>query len=312
MIVIASRNGIVGIRQAVDVLRRGGSALDAVEAGVRLAESNPNDHSVGYSGYPNLLGQVELDASIMDGTTLAAGAVGALHGYEHAISVARKVMEELPHCFLVGEGAARFAKEVGFEQRDLLTEEARRVYEQILSEKAPEVYGQRAAYLDSIRRFVRIAADPEKPNETVNFIARDAAGNLACAVSTSGWAWKYPGRLGDSPVIGAGNYADTRYGAAACTGRGEMAIRCATARSIVLYLKMGLELEAAGREAFRDLAALVDPFAGSMNAVVMTADGRHAAFSNQPDATYVHMAPDDAGPVETARIHVPPSQDAGQ
>jgi len=286
------------------VLRAGGSALDAVEAGVRLVESNPGDHSVGYSGYPNLLGEVELDASIMDGATLAAGAVGALKGYEHAISVARKVMEELPHCFLVGEGAARFARELGFAGKDLLTDEAKRVYEQILQDKVPEVYGQRAKYLDSIRRFVKIAADPEKPNETVNFIARDGQGNIACAVSTSGWAWKYPGRLGDSPVIGAGNYADNLYGAAACTGRGEMAIRCGTARSIVLYMKMGLSLEAAGREAFADLERLVDPFAGSMNSIAMAHDGRHAAFSNTEGATYIYMDDGMEEPCEAPRIFV--------
>ena len=287
------------------VLRAGGTALDAVEAGVRLVESNPDDHSVGYSGYPNLLGEVELDASIMDGATLAAGAVGALKGYEHAISVARKVMEELPHCFFVGEGAARFARELGFEGKDLLTDEAMRVYEQILQDKVPEVYGQRAKYLDSIRRFVKIAADPEKPNETVNFIARDGQGNIACAVSTSGWAWKYPGRLGDSPVIGAGNYADNRYGAAACTGRGEMAIRCGTARSIVLYMKMGLSLEAAGREAFADLDRLVDPFAGSMNSIAMAHDGRHAAFTNTEGATYIYMDEMMEEPCEAPRIYVP-------
>jgi len=308
MIVIASKNGIIGIKESVEILRRGGSALDAVEAGVRLVESNPDDHSVGYSGYPNLLGEVELDASIMDGLTLAAGAVGAIRNYEHAISVARKVMEELPHCMLVGSGAERFAKEMGFVPRDLLTPEAKRVYDQILSEKAPEVYGQRAKYLDSIRRFVKITADPEKPNETVNFIARDGRGNIACAVSTSGWAWKYPGRLGDSPVIGAGNYADNRYGAAACTGRGEMAIRCVTARSIVLYMKTGLALEDAGREAFRDLDALVDPFAGSMNAIAMAADGSHMAFSNMPDATYVYMTADMAEPSEKPRVYCQPAR----
>jgi beta-aspartyl-peptidase (threonine type) len=220
-------------------------------------------------------------------------------------------MEELPHCFLVDEGAARFARELGFESRNLLTDEAKRVYEQILQDKVPEVYGQRAKYLDSIRRFVKIAADPEKPNETVNFIARDGEGNIACAVSTSGWAWKYPGRLGDSPVIGAGNYADNRYGAAACTGRGEMAIRCGTARSIVLYMKMGLSLEAAGREAFADLERLVDPFAGSMNSIAMACDGQHAAFSNTEGATYIFMDDGMEEPCEVPRIYVAPTQSSG-
>src|SRR5512141_1790882 len=101
MLVAASGNGRVGIAEAMATLRRGGSALDAVEAGVRAVESHPDDHSVGLGGLPNMLGEVELDASIMDGRTLAAGAIGALKGYEHPISVARKVMEELPHVFLV-------------------------------------------------------------------------------------------------------------------------------------------------------------------------------------------------------------------
>lgn len=307
MIVVASKNGRVGIAAAVEVLRRGGSAVDAVEAGIIPVESNPEDHSVGYSGYPNLIGEVELDASIMDGLTLAAGAVGAIRGYEHPISIARKVMDELPHCFLVGAGAERFAKELGFPTRDLLTDEARRVWQTILEDKVPEVYSQRMKYLDSIRRFVKITADPEKPNETVNFLARDAKGNIACGVSTSGWAWKYPGRLGDSPVIGAGNYADNRYGAAACTGRGEMAIRCGTARSIVLYIKMGMQVVEAGREAFRDLDSLVDPYAGSMNAVVLAPDGSHNAFSNMPDTTYIYMTTEMSEPVEAPRVHVPPA-----
>ncbi len=104
MIVVASKNGIVGIKESMRVLEAGGSAVDAVEAGIRLVEANPDDHSVGYSGYPNLLGQVELDASIMDGCNLAAGAVGAMQGYKHPISVARRVMDNLPHVFLVGRG----------------------------------------------------------------------------------------------------------------------------------------------------------------------------------------------------------------
>jgi beta-aspartyl-peptidase (threonine type) len=291
----------------MNALRNGGTALDAVEAGIIPVESNPDDHSVGYSGYPNLLGQVELDASIMDGLTLASGAVGAVKGFEHPISIARKVMEELPHCLLVGEGAERFARELGFPSKDLLTDQARKVWETILSDKAPEVYSSRQKYLDSIRRFVKIAADPEKPNETVNFIAQDAKGNIACGVSTSGWAWKYPGRLGDSPVIGAGNYADNKYGAAACTGRGEMAIRCCTARSIVLYMKTGMSRLDAGREAFRDLDRLVDPFAGSMNAIALTPDGHHAAFCNVPGATYIYITEGLDAPVELPRTYCRPS-----
>ncbi|MBI4497206.1 MAG: N(4)-(beta-N-acetylglucosaminyl)-L-asparaginase [Chloroflexi bacterium] len=300
MLVVASANGKVGIQAAMEVLRAGGSALDAVEAGVRVVESNPEDHTVGLGGLPNLLGEVELDASIMDGATLAAGAVGALQGVEHPISVARRVMEELPHVLLVGAGAARFAAEMGFERRDLLTEEARRAWEERLRQAGGDQSLQR--YTAAMRRWAKLAADPERPNETVNFIARDGRGNLAVGVSTSGWAWKYPGRLGDSPVIGAGNYADNRYGAGACTGRGEMAIRAATARSIVLYLKQGMSLEDACREAYRDLADLVDPYAGPFSLIAVDRAGRHLGVSNRPGATYVAMTAEMDEPVEAPRL----------
>lgn len=309
MIVIASTNGQVGIQEAMRVLKSGGSAVDAVEAGIQPVESNPEDHTVGYSGLPNLLGEVELDASLMDGRTLQAGAVGAVRNFEHAISIARKVMEELPHVLLAGSGAERFAKEMNFPEKNLLTPEAERVWREIFEEKAPSMYGERPKYLASIRRFAKLAADPERPNETVNFIARDASGNLATGVSTSGWSWKYPGRLGDSPVIGAGNYADNRYGAAACTGRGEMAMRCCTAHSVVMYLKMGMMLAEAGAAATKDLAYLVDPYFGRVSVIAMDAQGNHAAFSNAPDTTYVYLTDAMDTYAEAPRIYVPTGQE---
>jgi beta-aspartyl-peptidase (threonine type) len=309
MIVIASANGQVGIREAMRVLQSGGSAMDAVEVGIKLVESNPDDHSVGYSGLPNLLGEVELDASVMDGRTLQAGAVGAVRNYEHAISIARKVMEELPHILLAGAGAERFAKEMHFPERNLLTPEAEQVWREIFEQKVPSVYHERMKYLESIRRFAKLAADPERPNETVNFIARDGQGNLATGVSTSGWSWKYPGRLGDSPVIGAGNYADNRHGAAACTGRGEMAMRCCTAHSLVMYLKMGMTLVEAGTAATQDLAYLVDPYFGRVSIIAMDATGNHAAFSNAPDTTYVYMTDAMETSVEAPRLYVPAGEE---
>ena len=305
MVVIASANGQVGITEAMRVLKNGGSAVDAVEAGIRPVESNPDDHTVGYSGLPNLLGEVEVDASVMDGRTLQAGAVGALKNCEHAISLARKVMEELPHVLLVGGGAERFAREMGFPEKDLRTAEAEKVWREFFEDKAPSVYKERTNYLDSLKKFARLAADPERPNETVNFIAMDAQGNLAAGVSTSGWAWKYPGRLGDSPVIGAGNYADNRYGAAACTGRGEMAMRLCTAHSVVMYLKMGMSVTDAGTHAIKDLAYLVDPYFGRVSIIVMDAKGNHAGFSNAPDTTYVYLTDRMDTSVEIPRIHVP-------
>src|SRR5262245_50910361 len=126
-LVVASANGKIGIEQAIAVLRGGGSAVDAVVAGIRLVDENPDDHSVGYAGLPNLLGEVELDASLMDGRTLTTGAVGALQGYVDAIELARRVMEELPHVLIVGGGAQRLAGEVGLAPRELLTPSAERI-----------------------------------------------------------------------------------------------------------------------------------------------------------------------------------------
>lgn len=310
-IVIASANGIVGIEAAVDVLRQGGTALDAVIAGTRLVEANPDDHTVGYSGLPNLLGDVELDASVMDGRGLRAGSVGALKGYQDAIDLARTVMDELPHVLIAGEGAARLAQESGLTEKNLLTPEAEAIWRGRL-DQAPVSLTQNDAYLSRIREIVaRTASDPElavhgePPHGTVNFLARDRHGDIASAVSTSGWAWKYPGRMGDSPVIGAGNYADNRYGAAACTGRGEMAQRCLTAHSVVTFMRFGMSLEAALRQAMQDLNDLDDPFASEMNIVALDRDGEPAAASTAEGKTFVLMTEDMLNPEERPRMWIP-------
>jgi beta-aspartyl-peptidase (threonine type) len=305
MIVVASSNGKVGISAAMEVLRNGGSAIDAVEAGIRLVESNPQDNTVGLGGIPNLLGEVELDASIMDGRTLAAGAVAAVQGYENPISIARKVMEELPHVLLAGSGAERFAAEMGFQRRELLTEETREVWKKRLLEAIPEAVLPNLREEPALRQWVKRVRESWQAGGTVNFLAQDADGNICAGVSTSGQGWKYPGRVGDSPLIGAGNYADNRYGAAACTGLGEMAILAVTAHSVVLYLKMGLSLEEAGRQAMEDLHALAAPYLGAMNIVALDKDGHHAAFSNQEERTYIYMTEDMDEPEELPRVLVP-------
>jgi beta-aspartyl-peptidase (threonine type) len=312
MIVVTSVNGITGIHESVRVLKDGGSAVDAVEAGIRLVEANPDDHSVGYGGFPNVLGEVELDAGIMDGSELSSGSVGALQGYANAISVARKVMERLPHVFLVGEGAARFAAEMGFERRELLTEEARRVWEQRLPRdetgcRAPDLDGR-----DDIWRLVETATDPERTTGTVNFLAQDGHGNIAAGVSTSGWAWKYPGRLGDSPVIGAGLYADSRFGAAACTGMGEMAIRAATAHSVVFYLKLGATLAEAGHRAMQDLDDLGGRYLAGMRFIALDRDGTHAGFTNSEHGAYLVMSDEMDEPQEFPRTRVPTKERWGR
>ena len=317
MIVVASSNGRVGIGEAMRVLKQGGSALDAVEAGVRLVEDNTDDHSVGTGGLPNLLGEVELDASIMNGRTLAAGAVGSVRYYPNPVSIARRVMDELPHCFLVGAGAERYAAEAGFTRAELLTPEVARRYEDWLAGALPDegVLAHRR-HMEKVRDLARVAkqvADPARMGGTVNFLAMDRDGDIASAVSTSGWAWKYPGRLGDSPVIGAGNYCDNRYGAAACTGRGEMAIRAATARSVVLYMKMGMALAAALAEAMRDLWALDDAYYGNMHIVGLDRDGNPGAASNYA-STFIYQRDEMERYAEEPRLVVAspnPEQQAG-
>lgn len=285
MILVSSGNGGVGMDAAWDVLASGGSALDAIEAGTRLVEDEPTDHTVGYSGYPNLLGDVELDASIMDGTTRRAGAVGALRGYRAAITVARAVMERLPHVLVVGEGAARLAAELGLEAENLLTPEIEQTWRDGIAGKLP-ADGSVAATM--LSRVASLAADPERAAGTVNFLAIDADGRMASAVSTSGWAWKFPGRLGDSPIIGAGNYCDTRYGAAACTGFGELAIRAGTARSIVASIAAGIGLDEACASAMVDLTTLgVAEEQLIMHLVALDTNGNHAGYTTREGFTYV-------------------------
>ncbi len=289
LLIIGSSNARVGLPLGMAILRRGGTALDAVEAAIRAVESNPDDHTVGLGGLPNVLGVVELDASIMDGATRAAGAVAGVKGIEHPISLARRVMQDLPHVLLVGEGAERFAAECGFETAELLTAEAREIYLRGLRGEENTPYAGAAA-----RAMVhRLAMQPERASGkdagTVNVLALDSRGEICAGVSTSGFAWKYPGRVGDSAVIGAGNYCDGRYGAAACTGRGELAIRGATARTVVLGLAQGLSPEEAGRDAFADLDLIPDAYFSNMNSVVLTPDGRHAGFSTVENQIYVGM-----------------------
>jgi len=214
-------------------------------------------------------------------------------------------METLPHVLLVGAGAERFAAEMGFTQQDLLTEEARDVWaKRLQQDMPPQIFDQLEQQTD-IRQWVRLATDPERAKGTVNFIAQDAGGDIACGVSTSGWAWKYPGRLGDSPIIGAGNYADNRYGAAACTGMGEMAIRGATAHSIIFYMKMGHSLQEAGKRAMEDLNDLDGRFLSMMRIITLDKNGHHAGFSSAQGHTYIVQTGDMSAPDEVARTYVP-------
>ncbi len=287
------------------VLRKGGSAIDAVEAAIREVESNPDDHGVGIGGIPNLLGAVQLDASIMDGRTLAAGAVAALEGFLHPITVARRVMEVSPHVLLVGEGAGLFAERMGFERGELLTEYSRRFYraflEDALDQLGPE-FDEDVSYLKEDSIDYRVKGWYERLAEhaqgTVDVLALDRKGDVCSGVSTSGTYLKFPGRVGDSPIIGAGNYCDNRYGAAACTGRGELAIRHGTARTIVLLMRSGLTAQEACVQAMGEVKEMVDD--ARLSCLAFDRHGGTAAASTSREPPYYYVDA-DSGKVETRK-----------
>ena len=216
MIISTWKHGVAANETAWKTLEKGGSALDAVEAGVRVSEADPEVMSVGYGGRPNEDGVVQLDAAIMDGPTRNAGSVGALERIRHPISVARRVMENTRHVMLVGEGARRFAVEQGFEEEDLLTDKAKEAFEKWKSKARRGPEGK----------------------DTIGMVARDAEGRIAAACTTSGLAYKLSGRVGDSPIIGAGLYADDAGGASA-TGVGEEVIKVCGSFLIVDSIRRG-------------------------------------------------------------------------
>ena len=297
--ILASERGEIGLAAGMDLLRAGASAMDAVEAAMRVAEANEADHYVGVGGLPNLLGEVELDASIMDGATLRAGAVAAVTGFPHPISIARAVCDRLPqHLLLVGAGAERFADEAGIPRGPVLTEEARQLWQAGLEpeglEQAAALNGEgEVAYRRSVIERLAAIGPPGGQWGTTNILALDAAGNLAVGVSTSGYPWKYPGRVGDSALIGAGNYCDNRIGGAACTGRGELAIRAGTARSVLLALRDGHEPARACAAALAQTADLPDDFRAPLQALCLTPDGRHGGASTKAGSTYAVLTADD-------------------
>jgi beta-aspartyl-peptidase (threonine type) len=297
--IVSSGNGKTALPAGIAILTRGGSALDAVEACARIVEADPGDHSVGLGGLPNVLGEVELDASILDGTTHEAGSVSALTGYLHPITVARAVMTTLPHVMLVGAGAKRFAAEIGAEEADLLTDEARALWLARLREA-----GHTPASVAKARSLAPIVREMTREERgTVNFVALDARGRFASAVTTSGWGYKYPGRVGDSPVIGAGHYCDSRYGGAACTGFGELALRNVTTKTAVDRLARGDRAADVAEEAIADANTLTS-HGSRLNIVVLAADGSHAAATTRRGVVYAYQTIRMARPAAKPRTVV--------
>ena len=231
------------------ILSAGGSALDAVEKAVNVIEVDPEDTSVGYGGLPNEDGVVQLDASIMDGKTYSAGAVACLENIKTPSSVARCVMEKTDHVLLVGRGALEFAKMWGFKEENLLTEKARNMWIQWktnLNENddwGPPDHVRTAKPMGSVPSEIRYG--------TTNVLAVDSRGDIAGVTSTSGLSYKIPGRVGDSPIIGAGLYVDNEVGAAGATGRGEDVIKSCASFFMILRMKDGRTPQQACEDALR-------------------------------------------------------------
>jgi L-asparaginase / beta-aspartyl-peptidase len=304
MILVTNNEGTPGAPVTAQCLHEGQSALDAIEAGIRLVESDESIRTVGRGGWANLLGEVELDAAVMDGTSLRTGAVGAIKNFLHPVSIARQVLERLPHEFLVGAGAERFATEIGAERGELLTPRAADAWKKWFDNEVSKE--DRARWPDvALADYCRQAIDPEVGRDTTVFLAIDRAGNVASGTSTSGWGWKYPGRLGDSPVIGAGSYADSRYGACACTGAGEMTLRLSTARSVVLYMKLGKSVEEAVMEAAEDMRALKGGLIGRVTIHAIDRQGDHKVLAVNGDGSQSYWLW-EGGPEAPVRQPAPP------
>ncbi len=273
-VVIASANGERACARAMEILRAGGDTLDAVIAGVAINEDDPEDTSVGYGGLPNEEGVVELDASVMHGPTRRAGAVAALRNIRHPAQVARLVMERTDHVMLVGEGALRFARAYGFPEENLLTEKARLawlVWKQSLRDAGgrnnwtdgldapvgppPAALKRHFPHIDeaTLAWAWRVAVDP--PTGTINCLALNVKGEMSGVTTTSGLAWKIPGRVGDSPILGAGLYVDGDIGAAGSTGRGEANLYNLTSFLIVELMRRGMHPKDAGLEGLRRIKA---------------------------------------------------------
>jgi N4-(beta-N-acetylglucosaminyl)-L-asparaginase len=281
-VMISSANGVHALQKGMDILKSGGDTLEAAAAAVTVVEDDPNDDSVGYGGLPNEEGEVELDASVMHGPTRRAGSVASVHRIKNVARLAKTVMERTNHTMIVGDGARRFAVAQGFEEMNLLTEHSRKIW---LAWKAstsfnwrpgidsPEWNGKAASRgknaLDSedfraqladicgndkalMARALQVIKDP--PTGTINCLAVNDKGEISGTTTTSGLSWKIPGRVGDSPIIGAGLYVDGDVGGAGSTGKGEENIKISGGHTIVEMMRKGMSPTDACLEALHRVA----------------------------------------------------------
>ncbi|MBE7170585.1 MAG: N(4)-(beta-N-acetylglucosaminyl)-L-asparaginase [Williamsia sp.] len=271
--------------KAYAVLEKGGRALDAVEQGVMVTEADPKDQSVGYGGLPDRDGKVTLDACVMDEKG-NCGAVMAMESIMHAVSVARLVMEKTPHVQLVGDGALQFALSQGFKKQNLLTPESERLWKQWLKKAH---YDPMITVENELKKGDR-RPQPMPNHDTIGMIALDKAGNLGGACSTSGMAFKMHGRVGDSPIIGAGLFVDNEVGAATSTGVGEEVMKVCGSHAIIELMRAGYAPEEACRKIVERVAKrLGNNKASDLQVAFIALDkkGNYGGFSLIKPFTYV-------------------------
>jgi N4-(beta-N-acetylglucosaminyl)-L-asparaginase len=276
-VVISSSNGVKACAKAMEVMQSGGDTLDAVIAGVNIEELDPNDTSVGYGGLPNEDCVVELDASCMHGPSRRGGAVGAIRGVKTPSNIAKLVLMETDHMMLVGEGATNFARRFGYKEEDLLTERSRMAWlawKRSMRDPGGHTFWEsgvdgppKKAAADLKRLFPHVedsliawAFDVAKhpPTGTINCIALNQKGEMSATTTTSGMAWKIPGRVGDSPIIGGGLWLDNDIGGAGSTGRGEENLRVAGAHTVVENMRHGMSPQEAALDALKRVARNFD------------------------------------------------------
>lgn len=297
--VISSGNGAKATEKAYGMIVAGSDPIDAVVAGVAIVEDDPEDTSVGYGGLPNERGIVELDAACMHGPTHHAGAVASLQNVRHPAQVALKVLRRSDHVLLVGPGALDFARAHGFQEENLLTEFSRKVWlrwKETLSEKDDWIPDPAETNLDNVAEFfqknsVRTADGNglrfRRPTGTIHCSGLAANGDMSCTTTTSGLAFKIPGRVGDSPIIGAGLYVDNEVGSCGSTGRGEANLQNLSSFAAVELMRNGASPEEAGMEILRRVAKTTEtrlrdkdgrPDFG-LSFYVMAKDGRYAGVT---------------------------------
>ena len=296
-----SQPGLEGVKKAAktgfEILKHGGSAVDSVMEAVAVME-DAGAFNAGYGSSLNIDKRVEMEASIMDGKTLQAGAVGLLEDIRNPVRLARIVMEKTDHVFVVGEGAERLAQMFDLERREPSTELRLKYYE-----------NQRKALLEGSGRLPRLAnLVKNHPDlftlETVGAVALDEEGNVAAATSTGGFPLKLPGRIGDSPLIGCGTYADNQVGACSATGVGEIAIRLVLSKTVCDFMENGKTAEEAVELAIDLVNRRIPDVYNSMGLIAVDAYGRIGAAHNSRNLCWTYITPEKQEPVAslTAKI----------